>query len=217
MEPIAEEVEGKQGEIATVIAQARQLKIVDAVTYGQMAEASLILRKAVKYFEDLYRPRIRQADEVVKSLRDDMRRLQHPALEAQKLCDSALVTWDNEQRRIAEQERIRLQEIQRKREEDERIELAALAEKAGMTDTAKDILETPIEQPPVTVQPNVPKVTGFSFRDDWGWELEDADKIPDEFWQLDEAKIGKIVRALKETTNIPGIRVYSKRVPVGRG
>ena len=44
------------------------------------------------------------------------------------------------------------------------------------------------------------------------WEVQDTDKIPREYFVLDEARIGKLVKA-----GIPGIRIWTEQVPVVRG
>ena len=41
----------------------------------------------------------------------------------------------------------------------------------------------------------------------WAWEIEDKSLIPMEYWVLDEKKISAVVKAMKATTNIPGIKI----------
>jgi len=47
------------------------------------------------------------------------------------------------------------------------------------------------------------------------WEVQDIDKIPREYFILDEARIGKLVKAGLKA--IPGIRIWTEQVPVVRG
>jgi hypothetical protein len=47
------------------------------------------------------------------------------------------------------------------------------------------------------------------------WEIQDIDKIPREYFILDESRIGKLVKAGIEA--IPGIRIWIEQVPVVRG
>ena len=213
-----------QQNVATVM----QLKVTDAATYSQMAEYVLMLRKAVKYFEELYRPRIRQADEVTKALRADMQRLQKPAQEAQAWGDKQLVSWDNEQAKIAEREQLQLQALQKARDEEERLQLAALAEQAGDKELAEEIINTPAPEPTVVVAKDVPKVQGLSYREDWKFEVTDWKLVPARYHRMAQnAKgewhchvmqdIGAEVSRLKQTTAILGVRVYSVKVPIGRG
>jgi len=200
----------------TVANQVHALKVRDQATYETMANYVLTLRKVVRYFEDLYRPRIKQADEVTKALREDMRNLQAPALAAQAYGDGQLTAYDREQERSAREKQLKEQAEQDRREAEERRQLAELAKKAGEKQLAKEIMAAPSEAPPVFVPKETPKVEGLSYREDWKFEIVDADTLPREYLMPDESKIGKIVRALKLTTNIPGIRVYSVKVPIGR-
>lgn len=62
----------------------------------------------------------------------------------------------------------------------------------------------------VTVKPEIPTVAGVPSRRNWRWEVVDESKIPEEFWMLNEMKIGAEVRTSKEKTNIPGVRAYQE-------
>jgi len=46
------------------------------------------------------------------------------------------------------------------------------------------------------------------------WAVEDADKIPREYWILDDARITKLVKGGVES--IPGIKIWVEQVPVVR-
>jgi len=58
-----------------------------------------------------------------------------------------------------------------------------------------------------TVQATAPVPSTLSERTVWKWEIEDASKIPADYYLLDEQRISREVRASKEHTKIPGIRV----------
>lgn len=61
-----------------------------------------------------------------------------------------------------------------------------------------------------------PKVAGMSFREHWQFEITDARQVPREFLMPDEGKIGGVVRAMKGSASIPGVRVWMTKIPVGR-
>ena len=44
--------------------------------------------------------------------------------------------------------------------------------------------------------------------------MADVSQVPREYMKLDESAIGGVVRAMKDKTNIPGIRVYPDHVVV---
>ncbi len=89
-----------------------------------------------------------------------------------------------------------------------------LAEK-GKTDQAvakrqeAEALPTPVAAP-------VEKPKGYSEREDWQYEVLNECEIPSEYWVVDHQALAKVVRAMKGTKEIPGIRQFHKPIPVSR-
>lgn len=73
----------------------------------------------------------------------------------------------------------------------------------------------------LTVLPSVklekPKMQGTTVRNRYDFDIVDPNLIPREYLVVDTAAIGKVVRALKEKTNIPGIKVKIVQDIVTRG
>lgn len=195
--------------------RALSLHVVDAPTYQEMAALVLTARKAIKYFEELYRPRITQANEVVKALRSDMQKLQEPAVKAKEHGDKELAVYQQAEEQKARAEQLRLQREAKEREEKEKLELASLAEQAGEKQLAEDILNAPSVEPVAVVAPATPKVEGLSYSTSWDFEIENESLIPREFLIVDAVKIRRVITALKETANIPGVRAFSKKIVRG--
>lgn len=63
---------------------------------------------------------------------------------------------------------------------------------------------------PVIVR-DPPKVAGVSTREVWKFEITDPAAIPREYLVVDEARIRKVVQALKGDAKIAGVRVYPER------
>jgi hypothetical protein len=63
---------------------------------------------------------------------------------------------------------------------------------------------------PVVVR-DPPKVAGVSTREVWKFEITDSAAIPREYLVVDEARIRKVVQALKGDAKIAGVRVYPER------
>lgn len=78
------------------------------------------------------------------------------------------------------------------------------AEKTGVMPTK--LVEVPVEQPKTFSGDGA----AASFRTIREFEIEDQEKIPAEYWMLDEVKIGKIIRA---GGTILGVKVIEKKVP----
>lgn len=62
-----------------------------------------------------------------------------------------------------------------------------------------------------------PKLSGTSVRNRYDFDIVDVNLIPREYLLVDMAAIGKVVRAMKEKTNIPGIKVKVVQDIVTRG
>lgn len=135
----------------------------------------------------------------------------------------------------ARRERDRLAERQRKAEAESREKAEALrrqaeeaeaagraAEAAKLAAKAEKVEERAAEKvedlqlreamvvAPV-IECEAPKVAGIATREVWRFEVTDPALVPREYLVVDEAKIGKVVRALKGDTAIAGVRVYSER------
>jgi|SRR5262245_1211832 len=160
------------------------MRVVDALTFQRMAALVRVAGQAIDYFEELYRPRIQDAQKVVDNLRSDMRKLQEPAVEAKKWGNAEIKAYNDAQEAIAAAKKAELEKNQ-----------------------------DPYA-PPVIVETDVPKGVGILFRDNWKFEIIEPGLIPRDYLIPDEVAIGKIVRALKGTCKIPGVRVYRERIPV---
>lgn len=82
---------------------------------------------------------------------------------------------------------------------------AKAAEKVEAIETRAAAVVAPI------IQREPPKVAGVATREVWKFAIENPALVPREYCVVDEAKIRKVVGALKGDTNIPGVRVYSER------
>mgnify|MGYP001593251593 CR=1 FL=1 len=91
---------------------------------------------------------------------------------------------------------------------------------AGDQEAANRLIAAPPPAPVVRAAPVfVPppprlalEVKGQTFGETWGdYEVADASRIPREYWLLDDKKIRGVIRTMKASTNIPGIRVSDPR------
>lgn len=62
-----------------------------------------------------------------------------------------------------------------------------------------------------------PVAQGVSTRDKYEFVVKDPTLVPDEFWVIDEKKIGAVVRATKGTMVIPGIEIVISTTVSARG
>jgi hypothetical protein len=129
-------------------------------------------------------------------------------------------------RREAELERIRIEqekkwleeEALRRAQEAEARAKAAKDEKerqAAQAETDKIIAQAADEEKKIVLAsfvPEAPKTNGLAMRENWDFEIVDETAIPREFMCPDELKIRKVVKAMKEKTNIPGIRAFNRPI-----
>ncbi len=131
-----------------------------------------------------------------------------------KLLGDKLVEFHTQQ-----ESKRRLQEAKdREAADKERAKLETRAERLdekGKPDQA-EALRQEAEAIPTPVAPPVEKTKGFAPRDDWQYEVLNECEIPSEYWVVDHQALAKVVRAMKGTKAIPGIRQFPKPIPVSR-
>lgn len=191
---------------------AETMLINSSEEYQIATEFLIKCRQSRKKIDEFCDPVISAAHDAHKAALAQKRKLTDPVLVAEKIITPKINAYRQEQDRIrrAEEERLRL-EAQKKAEE-ERLAQAIEAEKQGDQLSADILVETPVVAAPVFVAPTVPKVEGISDREVWKFKVVNPALVPNEYKIIDESAIGKVVRALKDRTSIPGIQVYPEKV-----
>lgn len=176
--------------------------------FGEMdapfAEAERLIKLAITDFDSRERRRIaeeqRKADELARA---EQARLREAAAKAEA---------------DAKAESDRLMKAAAKSKDAEKA--AALQGQAQLAAAQGAAMAQALStQAATTVAPTIAeatKVEGVGVRYDYGWECENSALVPREYLMLDEVAIGKVVRALKDKVNIPGIRVVRKPVVSAR-
>ncbi len=171
----------------------------------------------LEYFSDLYDPQIAKANALHKSLLADKKKLTDP-LERAKKAGRAKVAeylYEEDQKRLAAERARQLAEEKAKREAEKAVDKAHELIQRGQDAKAEVIVDQATEKIEAikAAAPAVPDkpVADFSLRETWEFEVTDASLVPRKYLIVDEVTIGKIVRAMKDQTDIPGIRAYPKR------
>lgn len=86
---------------------------------------------------------------------------------------------------------------------------ARTEEKAAAKAGAFESRAAAVVAPVISREP--PKVIGVQTREVWKFEVMDSDLVPRQFLSVDEAKIRKVVGALKGDTRIEGVRIWSEK------
>jgi len=227
-----------------LIASARSLEVLDAAGFEFAAAVAQRLRGALARAKEVLDPFVRTADQAHKAAVAHRAAVLAPYQEAQRIVDQKAEAWEREQRRIADEaaaaarrEQERLEREARERAEAEqrrllaeaetrRLEEAAALEAAGDREGAERLIEEPVEAPVVAPEPvfvatppaaaQPPHVSGYGFREEWDVVVEDPALVPAEYLIPDEAKIRRVVRAMRGNIKIPGVKITPRRVAAGR-
>jgi hypothetical protein len=210
-----------------LLRQAQALPVRDDLELVAAGERLLVVIQGRKNIAAKFAPVIEAAHRAHKQalkLRDEV---DAPFAQAERLLRDSRNRYSLERQRRQEDEARRQQEEARKAreaaeaQERARLEAEREAERKrlwaeGKRREAAAVKAAPLpevvipEAPPATPPPPPPKEEGFSQRVHWRWELEDASKIPDQYWQVNEKLVGELVRKLGKDAEsaIPGISVY---------
>ena len=211
------------GRARTLLDQARQVKIVDAVS----REFAIDLRGQIKAYQ-------RQLDTnrtaLVKPLNDHVKRINAgfqaatvPLDEAVTVVDAEIVRDRREQERIAADARRKADEeaAEKRRQEEER--LRREAEAAGFDKAeAKEVAQLVAADVPVTVAPTPPAplktATTLSgsratVRKVWTFEVLNPEVVPRAFLAIDTQKVRQAIR--DGVRVIDGLRIYETEQVAG--
>lgn len=196
----------------TIIEQGKTIIINNADSYKAAGETWIAIRGIMKQVDESFDPIISKAHQAHKEAVAQKAKIYDPLKAVYILVKKLMSDWDSKQEALRLAEERRLREIARKAEEERILQEAIEAVANGYEGEAEIILEEPVWVPPIIIEKEVPKVSGGPvYRTIWKFRIKNADLIPKMYMQPDEVKIGGVVRAMKEATNIPGVEVYSER------
>ena len=206
--PDTREIESQRNTLTTL---AESMTVDTPAAYasaGSLHNDLMVLEKDIHERTDEPVALAHKTHKAIKALQND---LLGPVTTARKKVKQLMAGYDAEQERLRREEEARLQKEADKQAEEAALRAAEAAEAAGDSEVAEAILEAPVAAPPVILPSSTPK-TGVSFREVWKFRVTDEKLIPRQYMMPDEKKIGGVVRAMKDGTQIPGIEVYSERV-----
>ena len=179
-------------------------------------------KRRIDYFAPLKR--------LAKAAHDAICQKEHEALAPLSLADaqvrSALRLYDDAEERARKAEEARLREIERQRveaeakkaSEDAAIIDAQIAASEGRHDEAELILSNPLPFAPeapkgIVLEKQVPKTEGLGDRFTWDFTVDDLNKIPRHFLNIEpnRAAIVAVLKKQGEHHGIPGITAVKQR------
>lgn len=206
----------------SIVDQAKAVVVRDPETYTAAGILWKQIKDMMKEVADTFDPIIEAAHKSHKKALEQKAKFYAPLETAYKSVKKLMSDYDMEQERIRQAEQRRLEEIARKEEEERRLMEAIAAEeelrargatKEEASQEAAAIMEEPVSVAPVVIPKSTPKLAGGPiYRTVYDFEIINADIIPRQYMQPNLVAIGGVVRSLKEQANIPGVRVFTKRV-----
>ncbi len=214
-----------QNDIDTSAIMKRNESMLDKVNAfsitddATLAEAGAYLR-GIKSFIREVKEKFKPAKKKAKEAHDEICTLEKeclgPSAEAETIIKKKLSTYTAEQEKLEAERAAKLAAELKEKAEAEAMELAENLEANGQKAEAELALEVGVAPVVVPVR-KAAKVAGISYRESWDFEIVDRDKVPDEFWIIDDSKLTKYARAMKEQAKVEGVRFFSKRVVAARG
>jgi hypothetical protein len=133
-----------------------------------------------------------------------------PIVASKKFLLGERMKYHNLQARKKQEEADRAAEILRKQNVKDLEKEAKKQEKLGDTETAAVLREQAktLPAPVVPVAAPTPKQEGSVIKKSWKFSIENEKLVPHEYFTLDEAKVRRVVNALGDKANIPGVRVW---------
>ena len=205
-------------------ARAEALRVVDDETYANAADMLKGIKALRNTIADTFDKHIATAHAQHKALLKEKATAEAPLTIAESIIKKSLTVYATEQERRRKVEEARLAALAQLEEENRRLVEAAALEAEGlktgdqeMVQTAQDIMAAPVVAPVITLPKATPTVAGVSMREAWRYRITDPALVPRSYLVIDDAKLGAVVRALKEMTDIPGVVAYSEKVASASG
>lgn len=212
-----------EAEAGLALADAREFAITSPEKAQEAANELQNVHEMKKRIVDHFEPMRKTSYEAYQAVLTSKAEYLRPLETAEKILKSKLGGWQAAQDALREAEMKAAQEkaeaeARAKREAEAKAmqDQAAAAKRAGdvqqaaeLRTAAKELKAAPVVVAVDAVAPVV-KPTGVSTTYSYDFEIDNVALIPREYMVPDEVAIRRVVKALKEKTNIPGLRVVRK-------
>jgi hypothetical protein len=201
-------IEKAATQVQTALAKSRKApkEIKKGADAELMAEILSVVAKARKAVDAERKATTKPLRDETDEINRGFNEILGPLEGAEKGLKALVVRWEEqEERRIAKE---KAEAEERAAEEQAREDQAAADE-----DRLPDFVE------PEPVKERAPLRTGagtVSTRKEWDFEIVDEDAIPRKYLIVDEKMLRGLAKAEKEKAEVPGVRFFSKRVPITR-
>lgn len=209
--------------------QATALRVVDEPTFQRAGVMLRMIKDYLARVGEVLNPIIQAAHKAHQEALGQKKKLEGPALEAERVLKASMGAYQVEQEHLARQAEALASAERQRLEEEAKLQAALEAEARGDGQGAERILEAPTPPVPIivpaAVTPPPPKAEGVSFRTNYRAEVVDLKALVQAVAQGQAAlaylepnlpALNQAARALKEELRVPGVRVIAERVAAVR-
>ena len=198
--------------VPAVVSQADQITVCDSDDYEMACSFLTLIATRKKQVGETFDPIVQKAHATWKESIAQRDKFLSPLNLAEMNVKNKVTNWRMEEERKRREEEARLTAIAKKEADERAAAEAAALEAAGDKELAEIVRQDAAEAPPpvVVAPPMIPKQDGIAKTVRWRFEVIDESKLPREFMEPSDIKIGAVVRSQKNLAKIPGVRIWSE-------
>ena len=202
--PVVHEAQGT----SALAERATAMQVASQEDYAAAGELVREIAAVSKQIEARRKAITTPMDAAKKAVMDFFRGPLERLQDADKTLSRRMLDWKSKVERERREAEALAAEAARK--ERERLEKqAAKAEEKGRVEQAAALAAAAQSMPAApVVHAEPPKAEGVHTQVRWRYRVIDESAIPREYLMIDDKKLGGVVRAMKDATNIPGIEAY---------
>lgn len=175
-----------------------------------LESAKLAIKTALGNYDDEIERRRKEAERIAaETARKEREKLEQEAAKLEAAARARREADEAKAQKLAEAGR--QAEAAAKRKAADELEAARLRDVEARRLAAATMPTAPV------VHIETPKVKGLSKRKNWTYEIIDESALPREHLSVNHKSISGVVKALKDKTNIPGVRAYAENTIASRG
>lgn len=180
--------------------------VVDSPEVLQKAEANLVeLANFGKQVEAFFRPNIDAAHKAHKTALAQLQVFTVPLGRCKEIARRKAINYRDECERERQRKAAELRERARQEEEARIIAEAEQLEREGHKEAADEVIQRPVNTPPIAVAATVPSATGMRYRKVYKGYVVKKSILPEEYWEPDMKKINAHGRSLGAQAKIDGV------------
>lgn len=208
-------IEAIQKKSDQILALSNTIRIADTDEFEKAVTFVQEIKVLMDEIDATFDPIIKIQNQAHKRTIEAKRKYANPLQRAESIVKDKMKEYHLSRERQRKAKEAALREEAKNEEKNRRFQHALTASRDGNHQEANAILSSPVITPLIRVESET-NHDAVSFRDVWKFEIVDPALIPEQYKTIDEKKIRGIVKALKDKTDIPGVRVFCDKTVATR-